>query len=231
MCILYFSITFAAVFAQPLQVASGHAIMEEQKQQIINKSLEQFKQYGIKSVSIDDICHEMGMSKKTFYVYFPGKEELVAEVLETISNNVRTNAEKFMCGKSALECIRMIINMHDKVSDVRKEPPLLYDLKKYYPQLYKDHIHNVHKNIKDILNYHLQQGKQEGVYRSDLDVEMCATMFALIQQSLMTGKEDLRNINPRRLVQFTMESFFRSIVSEEGAVRIRETMMNNNNKK
>ncbi|MBR1808049.1 MAG: TetR/AcrR family transcriptional regulator [Paludibacteraceae bacterium] len=202
--------------------------MEEQKQLIINKALEKFKQYGIKSVSIDDICHDMGMSKKTFYVYFPGKDELVAEVLDKMNRDVECGADKYMHGKSALECIRVLMNMHEKVSDVHKEPPMLYDLKKYYPQLYKQHIRNVHKGTKDILVRHLRQGIEEGVYRKDLDVEMCAIMFSLIQQSFIRNEDDMKTVNPRRLAQFTMESFVRSIVSDEGNRQIRETM---NNKK
>ena len=55
--------------------------MENQKQQIIKTAGEMFFRIGIRSVSIDDICRELGMSKKTFYVYFAGKDELVAQLL------------------------------------------------------------------------------------------------------------------------------------------------------
>ena len=41
-----------------------------------------FFRLGIRSVSIDDICHELGMSKKTFYVYFASKDELVEQLLQ-----------------------------------------------------------------------------------------------------------------------------------------------------
>lgn len=223
-----------AVLLPPLS-QEGHLTfdyinMEDQKQQIINKALEQFKQFGIKSVSVDDICRELGMSKKTFYIFFPGKDELVAEVLQKMNYDVECAAGKYMHGKSALECIRIIMNMHENVSDVHREPPMLYDLKKYYTKLYKQHIFNVHKGTKEILVRHLQQGVDEGVYRSDLDVEMCAIMFSLIQQSFIRNEEDMKNINPRRLARFTMESFVRSIVSEEGARQIEETINNNKNK-
>ena len=57
--------------------------MENQKQQIIKTAGEMFFRLGIRSVSIDDICRELGMSKKTFYVYFAGKDELVAQLLQS----------------------------------------------------------------------------------------------------------------------------------------------------
>ncbi len=200
------------------------SIMEEQKELIINTALSKFKQYGIKSVSIDDICREMGMSKKTFYVYFPGKEELIMAVLEQMNADVERSADKFMEGKTALECITGLMDLHSRVSDVHKIPPFSYDLRKYYPKLYKEHVSNVHLGTKKILMQHLEKGKQEGVYREDLDVEMCAIMFSLIQQSLMQSESEVKNINMRRLARFTMDSFIRSIVSEEGSKKLAELL-------
>lgn len=56
---------------------------ENQKLHIIKTAGEMFFRLGIRSVSIDDICRELGMSKKTFYVYFPSKDELVAQLLHS----------------------------------------------------------------------------------------------------------------------------------------------------
>ena len=196
--------------------------MEEQQKQIITTASKLFKQYGIKSVSVDDICREMGISKKTFYVYFPCKEEVVAGVLQSMNDDVKCNTAKYMLGKSAIECMLIIMTLHNKVSDVHKVPPFLYDLKKYYPKLYKKHIRNVHEETKGVLRKHLQQGVDEGVYRSDLDVETCAIMFSLIQQSIIRNEDEIQDVSPKRLVRFTLESFVRSIISEEGSRQIKK---------
>ena len=194
--------------------------MEEQRQQIVTTALELFKKYGIKSVSIDDISHQMSMSKKTFYQYFPGKDQLVEAVLKHMRESIQEVAYKYMTDKSAVECIKMLLEMHDKVSDVHKEPPFFFDLQKYYPQLYKDHVKSIHLITKTILVQHLQQGIAEGVYRSDLDVEMCAVMYSLIQQAYVKNDTAIQSVSPKRLIRFMMESFFRSIVSEEGRKQI-----------
>lgn len=190
--------------------------MEEQKQLIINKALEQFKQYGIKSVSVDDISRLMGMSKKTFYQYFPGKDELVAAALTQINENIRIASENYMKGKSALKCVSMLLDMPKKVGDVYKESSFVHDLRKYYPALYKEHIRNIHQSTKQILMQHLSQGVEEGIYRKDLDIETCAVMYSLIQQAFIRNQDEIRSVSAKRLLQFTMESFIRSIVSEEG---------------
>ena len=56
--------------------------MNEQREHIIKTAGEMFFRLGIRSVSIDDICHELGMSKKTFYVYFSSKDELIECLLQ-----------------------------------------------------------------------------------------------------------------------------------------------------
>ena len=196
--------------------------MEEQKEQIVKTALEQFKKYGIKSVSIDDICRQMSMSKKTFYQYFPGKEELVATVLQYMNECVEGMAQKMMEGKSTIECVRMLVDMHQNASDVHKEPPFHYDLEKYYPKLYREHVRNIHLGTKQILMQHLQQGKDEGIYREDLDVEMCAVMYSIIQQAYVRNEDEIHTVSPKRLMRFMMESFLRSIVSDEGKKQLKE---------
>ena len=47
------------------------------KENIITKASELFLTLGFKSVTMDDIANEMGISKKTIYKYFNNKEILV----------------------------------------------------------------------------------------------------------------------------------------------------------
>ena len=53
---------------------------EDQKCNIIKTAGNLFFRLGIRSVSIDDICRELGMSKKTFYVYFESKDALIEQL-------------------------------------------------------------------------------------------------------------------------------------------------------
>jgi TetR/AcrR family transcriptional regulator, cholesterol catabolism regulator len=59
-------------------------------------------QYGIRSVSMDDIAANLGISKKTIYHYFKDKDELVEavvdEVINTPANRILTN-RKMPCMK------------------------------------------------------------------------------------------------------------------------------------
>ena len=61
---------------------------EDQKCNIIKTAGEMFFRLGIRSVSVDDICRELGMSKKTFYVYFASKDALIEQLLQAYSHAV-----------------------------------------------------------------------------------------------------------------------------------------------
>ena len=46
------------------------------KEEIIKKASDLFLNLGFKSVTMDDLANEMGISKKTIYFHFPNKEKL-----------------------------------------------------------------------------------------------------------------------------------------------------------
>ena len=50
------------------------------KDQILTKAPEMFLTLGFKSVTMDDIASEIGISKKTIYQHFSNKDSLVKEV-------------------------------------------------------------------------------------------------------------------------------------------------------
>ena len=56
--------------------------MDEKFENILRKTGEMFLKFGIRSVSMDDICRELGISKKTLYQYVENKKELIKNTLE-----------------------------------------------------------------------------------------------------------------------------------------------------
>jgi AcrR family transcriptional regulator len=200
---------------------------DEQKVLIIKLATERFKQYGIRSVSVDDLCRELSISKKTFYKYFDNKETLVEAVLEQIKMSAQCLSEKFLKGKTTVECIRALMEMHKKVNLVHKMPPFDFDLEKYYPQLYKQYIEGIHSGIRIMLEQHLKQGVEEGIYRADIDVEIYAILYSMMQYAIMRNEDNVRTLNPSRLFRTFFDSFFRSILSEEGMKAVRELWKKN----
>ena len=58
------------------------AAMNEELKNIAKKVNQLFTRYGIKSVTMDDISRELGISKKTLYQHVKDKTELVELIVD-----------------------------------------------------------------------------------------------------------------------------------------------------
>lgn len=148
--------------------------MEEKKLHILKNSGKLYLKFGIRSVTMDDVAREFGISKKTLYTYFADKEDLVGQVIDFYMNNPDFNLD----GNCAGNAIDYFFELRKHVVKTLKyfNNNLEYDLKKLYPELYKkvhnykrEHIYN--KTVKNFV-----EGVKEGFYRSDLDPVMVAKL-------------------------------------------------------
>jgi AcrR family transcriptional regulator len=142
---------------------------------IINKSSELFLRYGLKNLTMDEIARQLGMSKKTIYLYVANKSDLVQKVMQAhldkediFIKEVQKNS------KNALEeNIRMMTFMCEDLQGFNA----VFELQKYYPVSYA--LFNEHREkvaLRRILN-NLKTGIKEGLYRKDLDVEIVSRIF------------------------------------------------------
>ena len=192
---------------------------ENQKLHIIKTAGEMFFRLGIRSVSIDDICRELGMSKKTFYVYFPSKDELVAQLLQANIAHIAAKMEELQ----KLHDFRLLVSKflkHQEAekNDVRRVPQLVYDLKKYYPRQFADFQQECFETQKNYIKAYLEQGQQEGLVRANLNIELTAVLFAKIHSDAINDFEVIESHghNMHQLGHTAMDIFVRGTLSEEG---------------
>lgn len=190
---------------------------ENQKEQILEAASEKMRLAGIRSVSIDDICRELGMSKKTFYVYFETKDALVDALLRRREQAQEDEYLKSVKGKNVVDILVSAIQILKKPQDVRQIPPVLYDLKKYYPQAFAEHLARVKARNKELFQSFFEAGAREKVFREDMDPKLTAILFAklheLMIEELTTAKD--KNLCAR-VSKYGLDVLFRGIISEEG---------------
>jgi len=146
----------------------------ENKEKIVLGAAEMFLRYGVRSVTMDDVARELGMSKKTLYQSFANKDELVTE---TCRLHICAEEESFKAihdsAENALDelyqitlCVRQMMG--------RINPSLLFDLSKYHPdawQLFLTFKSNfIYNQVKD----NLERGKAEGYYRAEIRPDIMA---------------------------------------------------------
>jgi len=142
------------------------------KVRIREKAKELFLRYGIRSVSMDDIANQLGMSKKTIYQYFTDKNELVDAVVDEEVNDMQSDCLR--CSQTAHDPIEEIFLTVDQIIEQlgNMNPMVLYDLEKFHVRAYQRFM--VHRNrfLLQIIRKNLEWGIREELYRSDLDVDV-----------------------------------------------------------
>jgi AcrR family transcriptional regulator len=131
-----------------------------------------YQKYGIRSVTMDDVAHELGISKKTLYQYVQDKDELVQKVVDLELEERKKNIDGIDHGH--LNAIEELLEINRCVNMMLREysPATEYDLRKYYPALYIK-IRNEKRSIMNkIITENLQKGIREGIYRKDIDVDI-----------------------------------------------------------
>lgn len=192
---------------------------ENTQKQILKKSGEMFFKLGIRSVSIDDICHELGISKKTFYVYFASKDKLVAQLLHVSIDEMANRMENWLRLHDFRQLISILLTQKDvNKKDVRSVPQLVYDLKKYYPQQFSEFQLRLFDVQKDYLVQYLQQGIREGLVREQLDVEMTAVILAKLHTDAIRDMEQIEShgYKMHSYSQTAKDILIRGVLSEEG---------------
>jgi len=193
--------------------------MNEQKQHIIKTAGELFFRLGIRSVSIDDICREMGMSKKTFYVYFESKDALIEQMLQANLAYIEGKMKEILELNDFRQIVKRFLKRQaEEKNDVRRVPQLVYDLKKYYPRQFAEFQQQCFELHQHYIEQYLELGISQGLVRANLIIKITALIFARIYSSDIRDFEELeaQNHNMHQLGYATMDILVRGILSEEG---------------
>ena len=191
--------------------------MEEREIYIIEKAGDLFKKYGIKSVSMDDIAQQLGVSKKTLYNFFCDKAQLVKKVIGEY--NCKTD-EKFN------NVISQKINAIDKLLEVSKyliemlkeiNPVIMYDLKKYYPELMKELVDDRREHIFENIKSNIVKGISEGLYREDMDADIISSIYvSRMDDAIFEGKSYQKDYDQEKYFREFFTYHIRGIASAKG---------------
>lgn len=178
-----------------------------------------FFRLGIRSVSIDDICHELGMSKKTFYVYFESKDVLIDQLLLANLDYIAGKMEEMLKLGDFRQLVKVFLRRQEaEKNDVRRVPQLVYDLKKYYPRQFAEFQIKCFEMQKAYIMRYLELGVEQGLVRANLNIELTAVLFAKIHGDSIRDVEviEAHGHSMHQLGHTAMDIFVRGILSEEG---------------
>lgn len=144
---------------------------------IIEQASSVFMRLGIKSVTMDDVARELGISKKTLYQYFDDKNDLIKKAF-------RNDLEKDICSfneisgrvKNAIEEL-FEVNMVMRARMANMHPSIIFDLQKYHPEAWKMFGEFKTKQIYSSVMKNFERGVAEGFYNGELNADVIVRIY------------------------------------------------------
>lgn len=189
----------------------------EVRERILNTAEELFSKFGIRSVTMDEIASELGISKKTIYLNFEDKDAIVHEVASSRMTCEQTESERiYKESENPIDEFFKEIEVF-RTHAATLNPMVLYDLKKYHPktwQLFQQHKQSV---FLEIVKRNLREGVEQGLYRSDINIEI----LSRLRMEEIDFAFDVSIFPPEKYKQFEVHlafinHFLRGIITEKG---------------
>jgi AcrR family transcriptional regulator len=140
-------------------------------QAILLKAKDLFWKFGLRKVSVEDICQAAEVSKMTFYRFFPNKIELAKVVFDKA---VREGKQKFLdilAGPGDIpEKIAGMVNLKlNSTNDI--SPEFLMDLYKNPDSGLREHVEKASaESWHEVIRY-FRLGQRKGIFRKDIKPE------------------------------------------------------------
>ena len=187
------------------------------RDRILLRANELFMRYGIRSVTMDEIAAQLGISKKTIYLSFKDKDEIVDGVM---NNHIEDNEAKFAaCRKSSENAMHETFIAVGEMEEMLQviNPLIFYDLEKHHPGAHRKLRDHLYKFIYQMAKENLHRGIAEELYRPDINLDLVAKYR--LELSFLCFNQDIFPHNRYKLSEVNRELsllFMHSIATPKG---------------
>lgn len=164
------------------------SFMESAEKNILDDIRQLFINYGIKSLTMDDIAKNLGISKKTLYISFKNKKDVVNKVTKHQITCDQCDVESMIQeGENAIDEL-LVVSKKLNEEFAKAHPSLLYDIQKYYPTAWKKVIEHKEQFVFNKVLRNIERGVKEGFYRKNLQPKVIAKAYIIMTDAMMSNK-------------------------------------------
>ena len=195
----------------------------ETRERIQVKAQELFMRYGVRSVSMDDIAAQLGMSKKTIYQFYADKDELVDAVVVNEVSNIECDCTS--CLVDAKDAIHEIFLTMERILEQMRNinPMVLYDLEKFHYKAFQRFQKHKQEFVGKIVAGNIERGIKEELYRPEVNVDIMAKFR--IETMMFPFNIDLfppKKFNAAEVAQEIIEHFVYGLATAKGHKQIQK---------
>ncbi|HEY5534218.1 MAG TPA: TetR/AcrR family transcriptional regulator [Ignavibacteria bacterium] len=201
---------------------------ETDREKILYAALEKYRIDGFSKTTMDEIAALSGLSKNTLYRYFPSKEKLTEEVVQSIIHYINSSVKKIL--NTRQNAIMKFLNMMNFIVNavLKYHNNMLMDVKIYMPELWKkvDNLRSkyMYANISKII----RQGKKEKLFCDYPNEIIIAIFIGSIRYIINPEFITANSFSLDEAVDTTFEIILNGILTPKGK-NIFKKLKNNDN--
>lgn len=188
------------------------------KKRIRQTATTMFCRNGFKTVSVDDICYALGIAKKTFYLLYVNKDDLVREFVETSFSNLNNSLHEHVTQEDAVSRLK-IFDHH--LAEFLKifYPVLVSDLKRYHDASYQIFL-DKRANLMACLAAIIELGKRQGLFRGNLDAGILAELRFGELEIIFAKRTELKVSDWNRSHRELFEHYVAGLISHNNGIQL-----------
>jgi AcrR family transcriptional regulator len=165
------------------------------RQRIVDAARAHFFSHGFRSVTMDDLAEELGISKKTLYAHFPGKIDL----LEAVLADKFAGVEAMLRGATRAHPHDFPVTLRELLAGTQREldeikPPFVRDMCQKAPDVFKLVERRRAALIQRYFGKFFVEGQRTGTVRKDVPPKLIVEILLAMVQAIMNPAkmEELR---------------------------------------
>jgi AcrR family transcriptional regulator len=186
-------------------------------ERIFQAAEHRFFEQGPSRVRMDDLAHDLGMSKKTIYKLIPGKEQLMQCIIERTVQKMRQKALSILDDDTLdfPEKSRLFLShLSDKLSQINSH--LLIDLERFFPRTFAIVEQVRRDNLPTLLGKLITEGQKSGYVRDDVDKAFfCECYLQAVQGLMRRDSFERHGLQPKDIPAKLAALFFEGICTPQ----------------
>ena len=189
----------------------------EIRERIISEAFTLFIKYGIRSVTMDQIACELGISKRTLYENFEDKNTLLIDGIDHFRKIQHNEAIEILKNcENVIESL-YFIGKHGEVFRKKVNPLFFEDIRKFYPEIHSSISDKNLERESSVMQTMFRKGITEGVFKKELNSDIVAAFWLQVMKIFLNEEMFPRErYSQKELLMNLIIPYLKGIATEKG---------------
>jgi AcrR family transcriptional regulator len=194
---------------------------ESIRKRILERFRSRFFSLGFTKVTMDEMAHELGVSKKTIYKHFPSKTQLLRELLSLKMDEAQSGIER-IARQNRLSFVQKLKEAYTfaglQVSELGQ--PFLRDLERNAPEVWKEFDERRNRTVLRALQNLMEEGVRKGAFKNQINPQLLLLIYTtLIQRIINPETLSQLPLTPSQALAAIREIFFEGALTDKARVQ------------